>query len=130
MSRNESVNLFVVERIEGMTSSERSHVLAAMVQETAMRATSKNLKMLIVTSSPKGAQSVVLKHWHSMRRKLEREKALTLDMLKRKSIDDSIKSMSALTFSIKFPDDDDYGIFFISPAQLEDALRNINPSSV
>lgn len=123
MSANDSgIEFFAIERRQGLTSAERSKLVVNFVQEASNRQATGQSVLVIVTDSPTGTHSVVRKYWHRLRRKLEKERALTLDTSKRGPLDRQLEIMETLPFKVGHPGEATAGVFFIEPHQLTDVL--------
>ena len=123
MSLNQpSIEFLAIERRQGVTSAERSKLATAFIQDAASRVASGQPMLVIVTDSPIGTHSVVRKYWHALRRKLEKERALTLDTAKRLPLEKQLETMKALPFTVGCPEDAACGVFFIEPGQVREVL--------
>lgn len=123
MSSRGPVELLVVEQRKDLTSAERSRIATEIIQEASKRLVEQQPILLVVTDSPVGTLSIVRKHWHVLRRKLERERASTFDTSKRGPLERQLEVMETLPFAVGCPGDANCGVFFIESHQLGEALR-------
>ncbi|HWZ65834.1 MAG TPA: hypothetical protein VNX65_03475 [Patescibacteria group bacterium] len=94
---------------------EFNKLTATSIKEATKELTDKHAALIVITNNPLGSLSMVRKHWLHLIRRIENERAATLNPTKRLDLKEEIDAMSNLPFTIRTPAPDDWGVFFMEP---------------